>query len=65
MASAVAKYLLFRAVTVLTGLYFSLRNIGKKWVTEVQNREEAFRISLPPALFITAVAVFMLVFFTD
>jgi len=55
----------FQAVAVLTGLYLSLRNIRKSRLFLELNTAQVFKISLPISLFLTAVAVAMLFFFTN
>jgi hypothetical protein len=55
----------FQAVAVLTGLYLSLRNIRKSSMASGLNPVQVLKISLPVSLFLTAVAVAMLFFFTN
>jgi ferredoxin len=55
----------FQAVLILTGLYLSLKNLRKKWLNHLLNSGQLFKVSLPIGLFLTAVAVFMLFFFTN
>lgn len=55
----------FQAIIVLIGYYISLRNIKNKWLDYKINSKQLSGISLPIGLFITAVAVFMLFFFTN
>jgi polyferredoxin len=55
----------FQAVSVLTGLYLSLRNIRKSSMTAGLRPVQALKISLPVSVFLTAVAVAMLFFFTN
>ncbi len=55
----------FQSMAVLTGLYLSLRNIIKSRIVYELNPEQHLKISLPISLFITAVAVAMLFFFTN
>jgi polyferredoxin len=55
----------FQAVAVLSGLYLSLRNIRKSRMFYELNPKQILNISLPISLFITGVAVAMLVFFTN
>jgi hypothetical protein len=54
-----------QAFFILTGLYFSLKNLREKWLNLQLNSNQLFRISLPIGLFLTSVAVFMLFFFTN
>jgi polyferredoxin len=55
----------FQAVAVLTGLYLSLRNVRKSRIFYELNPKQVLNISLPISLFLTGVAVAMLVFFTN
>jgi len=55
----------FQAILILTGLYFSFKNLKKKWLGYQINTTQLFLISLPVGLFLTAVTVFMLFFFTN
>lgn len=55
----------FQAFFVLTGLYLSLRNIRKSLMGNAITQGQLFKICLPAALFITAIAVIMLFFFTN
>lgn len=55
----------FQAVAVLTGLYLSLRNIRKSSMVSGLNPVQVLKISFPVSLFLTAVAVAMLFFFTN
>ena len=55
----------FQALLVLTGLYISLRNIKKIWERFHLKPMQIFLISLPLVLFITAIAIAMLFFFTN
>jgi len=55
----------FQAIFILSGIYFSLKNLRKKWLSYRMNSNQLFRISLPIGLFLIAVAVFMLFFFTN
>jgi polyferredoxin len=54
-----------QAFAVLTGLYLSLRNIRKSKIVSDQDRSTAIKVSLPVTIFITAVALAMLLFFTN
>jgi hypothetical protein len=55
----------FQAVAVLTGLYLSLRNVRKSRIFYELNPKQVLNISLPISLFLTGVAIAMLVFFTN
>jgi len=55
----------FQAFFILSGIYFSLKNLRKKWLSLRMSSNQLFRISLPIGLFLTAVTVFMLFFFTN
>jgi polyferredoxin len=55
----------FQAILILTGFYFSLKNLRKKWLNYQLNSNQLFRISLPIGLFLISVTVFMLFFFTN
>jgi hypothetical protein len=55
----------FQAVAVLIGLYLSLRNIRKSSMSCGLNPVQVFKISLPISIFLTVVAVAMLLFFTN
>jgi hypothetical protein len=54
-----------QALFVLTGLYISLRNIRNMWVNFQMNPLRTFSLCLPVSIFITAIVVFMLFFFTN
>jgi len=54
-----------QAVSVLTGLYLSLRNIRKSLLFKELNPKQIFKICLPIGIFITLVAIAMLLFFTN
>jgi len=54
-----------QAFLILIGLYISLRNIRKKWLSYQMNSNQLFRISIPIGLFLTSVVTFMLFFFTN
>jgi len=56
---------LFQALLVLTGLFISLRNIKNKWESYQLKTRQVLILSLPFSIFITAVAVAMLFFFTN
>lgn len=55
----------FQAVAVLTGLYLSLRNTKKSSMASGLQPVQVLKINLPVSLFLTAVAVAMLFFFTN
>jgi hypothetical protein len=55
----------FQAVAVLTGLYLSLRNTRKSSMASGLDPVQVLKISFPVNLFLTAVAVAMLLFFTN
>jgi polyferredoxin len=55
----------FQALAVLTGLYLSLRNIRKSGLYYDLNPAQVLKISFPISLFISGVAIAMLVFFTN
>ncbi|MCX6320790.1 MAG: hypothetical protein NTX93_03175 [Bacteroidia bacterium] len=55
----------FQAILVLTGLYLSLRNIRKSWISCQMKRQQLFWFCLPVSLLFTTVAVVMLFFFTN
>jgi hypothetical protein len=54
-----------QAIAVLTGLFLSLRNIRKSALADDLNPTQVFKFSLPISLFLIAVAVGMLLFFTN
>ena len=54
-----------QAVSVLTGLYLSLRNIRKSLLFKELNPKQILIICLPISAFITLVAISMLLFFTN
>ncbi len=55
----------FQAVLLLTGFYLSLRNLRKSWVHITSNKRQVLMVSIPIAIFITAAAVGMILFFTN
>lgn len=55
----------FQAILVLIGLNVSLQNLRKKWSQLQLTSAQNLRISLPMGIFLTAIAVFMLFFFTN
>jgi polyferredoxin len=54
-----------QALMIITGYYLTLRNILKRWEAEKFSRKELAGMSLPIAVFVTATAVVMFVFFTN
>ena len=55
----------FQAFFILTGIYFSLKNLRKKWLSLQLKSSQLLKISLPIGLFLISVTVFMLFFFTN
>jgi polyferredoxin len=55
----------FQAILVLTGLYLSLRNLRKSFLSISSESVKVLMISLPISIFLTGVAVAMLLFFTN
>ena len=54
-----------QAIFVLTGLFLSLRNLKNSWVNFQGNSNQVLWMVLPVAIFITGIAISMLVFFTN
>lgn len=54
-----------QALLIMSGLYLSLRNIKRTWESDQLKTRQVFLLSLPLGLFITAVAVATLFFFTN
>jgi hypothetical protein len=54
-----------QAVLILAGLYLSLRNLKRNWKSRHLKTREVFLLSAPMGTFITAVAVALLLFFTN
>ncbi len=54
-----------QSIMVLTGLYFSLKNIRNTWMKLQLRPSELFRISIPMITFITLVSAIMVMFFTN
>ena len=50
---------------VLTGLWFSLRNLKKSFETGKLNPPQLFKLTLPMCLFLSAIAVTMIFFYTN
>ena len=55
----------FQAITILTGLYLSLRNVSYTWASRLMKPAEVLQISVPIAMFLIGTTVAMLVFFTN
>jgi polyferredoxin len=55
----------FQAIAVLTGIYFSLRNLRKTKIVPGSDPKTILKFSLPISLFLITVAVAMLFFFTN
>ncbi len=55
----------FQAVLVLTGLYLSLRNIGRTWNGYQAKPLKKFLLSLPLAFFLMTAGTLMIFFFTN
>ena len=55
----------FQAILVLTGLAFSLKNLGRTWQTDRLNGKNLFLMILPTGIFILSMAAGMIVFFTN
>ncbi len=56
---------IFQSLIILTGLYFSMRNLRRSWKNLGLKPEKEFLLLLPTAVFIIATAIAMLVFFTN
>jgi polyferredoxin len=54
-----------QAIMILTGFYYSLRNLRRSWQSRELTRNQVFRICLPIILFFTLAAVAMILFFTN
>ena len=54
-----------QSTLILTGLYFSLRNLKRSWVKYQFNSKKLFLMTLPLSLFITGSATVMIFFFTN
>jgi hypothetical protein len=54
-----------QALLILTGLWYSLRNLKKSWIHENLSARRLFLITLPMAVLITIVAVAMVFFHTN
>jgi hypothetical protein len=54
-----------QSVLVLTGLWISLRNLKRSWQNYHFKSKNLFMITMPMALFITAIAVVMIFFYTN
>lgn len=55
----------FQAFFVLAGLFLSLRNIKRRWVNHSFKAIQLFWLSLPVLIFLTAMTIIMLTFFTN
>ena len=55
----------FQAILVLIGFFLSLRNIKRTWESFNLNARQVLMISLPFSIFITIVAIGMLLFFAN
>ena len=56
---------ILQALIILTGVYFSLRNLSNSFKSMKLQSLQLFKLVLPMALFIVSVAVIMLFFFTN
>jgi hypothetical protein len=56
---------IFQSLIILTGLYYSLRNLKRSWNISFVKPEKEFRMLLPIAFFIIGITVAMLLFFTN
>lgn len=54
-----------QAILVLSGLYLSLRNIKRTWQSHQLNTRQVLSLSMPIGIFITLLAVALLLFFTN
>lgn len=54
-----------QALIVNGGLYFSLRNLKRTWISQTGSTSQILRLSLPMGLFLFASAVAMIFFFTN
>jgi polyferredoxin len=55
----------FQAISVLSGLYLSLRNTRKKWADHEISPKQVFLICLPLNIFLISISAAMLFFFTN
>jgi hypothetical protein len=56
---------IFQSLIILTGLYYSMRNLRRSWKTFQIKPDKEFLLLLPIAAFIIGITVTMLVFFTN
>jgi hypothetical protein len=54
-----------QAILILTGLYYSLRNLKKTWLNKKIKSVVLLRLILPMGLFLTLAGVVLLIFFTN
>ncbi len=54
-----------QALLILTGLFFSLRNIKRTWQSYRLETSQIVSLSLPLGIFVTGVAIVLLFFFTN
>ncbi len=54
-----------QSLLILTGLYFSLRNLKSSWIGQSISSAKLLRLVLPFGLFLAASAVAMIIFFTN
>jgi uncharacterized membrane protein len=54
-----------QAFLILTGVSLSLRNLKRNWADQKLERRNLLLASLPTGVFLVAVAVMMLLFFTN
>lgn len=55
----------FQSMLVLGGLYFSLRNLKRTFISETDNSRQLLRLSMPMGLFLFGSALAMIFFFTN
>jgi len=56
---------IFQSLIILTGLYFSMRNLRRSWKNLDLKPGKEFLLLLPTAVFIISTAIAMLIFFTN
>ena len=54
-----------QALLILSGLYLSLRNSKRTWQSFQMKTRQVFNLSLPIGVFLTLIAVVLLLFFTN
>ena len=54
-----------QAIAVCTGLYLCLRNISRTMKKSSESSRQAFLLTIPFALFVTAISLFMIFFYTN